>query len=289
MIIPMLIAAPPTADQRNPPTSYLEVQGGRIAYDDTGEGPVVICVPSMGDVRARYRFLRPRLLAAGFRVVTMDLRGYGESSATFADYSSPAIGADILALTRHLNAGPVSIIGTSISGGAAAWAAAQAPDEVSRTILIGAFVRDHDLNPFIKLAFNGMLAGPWGPSAWSLYFPNFYPSRKPADFDAYRSELKANLSQPGRMDALRAMANRSDAAVEASLARVSAPTLVVMGSRDPDFDDPAAEGAWIAEQVRGQTLVVEGAGHYPHAEMPEQVGPEIVRFLSAGANAQSRP
>ena len=276
----MLIAPPPLADQSNPPTLYLQVDGGRIAYDDTGDGAVVICVPSMGDVRAEYRFLRPRLLAAGFRVVTMDLRGYGESSATFSDYSSPAIRSDILALADHLNAGPVSIVGTSIAGGAAAWAAAQAPDAVSRTVLIGAFVRDHDMNPFMKLAFNAMVAGPWGPSLWSMYFPNFYPSQKPADLDAYRSVLRANLSEPGRMAALRAMANRSDAAVEARLTNISAPTLVVMGSRDPDFDDPVAECGWIAEQVHGTALVVQGAGHYAHAEMPDQVGPEIVRFLS---------
>ena len=123
------------------PTRFLTVPGGTIAYDDAGSGPVVLCVPSIGDVRAEYRFLRPQLLAAGYRVVTMDLRGHGESSVGFAEYSTPAIGEDILALARHLAAGPVTVIGTSKAGGSAVWAAAQAPDLIDRLVLVDAFVR----------------------------------------------------------------------------------------------------------------------------------------------------
>ena len=56
-------------------------------------------------------------------------------------------------------------------------------------------------------------------------------------------------------------------------ARQSAhPTLVVMGTRDPDFDDPASEAATMAGLVGGTTAMIEGAGHYPHAEMPDDDG-----------------
>ena len=40
-------------------TQYLDRETGKIAFDVTGAGPLVVCVPSMGDVRAEYRFLRP--------------------------------------------------------------------------------------------------------------------------------------------------------------------------------------------------------------------------------------
>ena len=42
-------------------TLFLEHANGRIAYDEAGAGPLVVCVPSMGDVRGEYRFLAPRL------------------------------------------------------------------------------------------------------------------------------------------------------------------------------------------------------------------------------------
>src|ERR1700738_2877799 len=94
-------------------TQFLEIDGGRIAYDDTAFGgagldpaaadrPLVVCNPGLGGTRASYRHLRPLLTAAGYRVVTMDLRGEGESTAAWDDYSTPAMAADLLALVRRL-------------------------------------------------------------------------------------------------------------------------------------------------------------------------------------------
>ena len=56
---------------------------GRIGYDVTGDGPLVVCLPGMGELRSSYRFTVPALAAGGFRVATMDLRGHGDSDATF--------------------------------------------------------------------------------------------------------------------------------------------------------------------------------------------------------------
>ena len=68
------------------------------------------------------------------------------------------------------------------------------------------------------------------------------------------------------------------AVVEARLDEVTAPVLVVMGERDPDFKDAAAEARWIAGRLHGDLLLVPGAGHYPHVEDPQLVNPAIVEF-----------
>src|SRR5205085_11910127 len=109
-------------------TQYLTVSAGTLAYDDQGTGPLVLCVPGLGDLRQEYRFLAPRLVEAGYRVVTMDIRGHGETSAKWPDYTVGAIGSDMLALIKHLNAGPALIVGTSMAAGAAGWAAAENPE-----------------------------------------------------------------------------------------------------------------------------------------------------------------
>jgi alpha-beta hydrolase superfamily lysophospholipase len=67
------------------PTHFLTLPDGRIAFDDQGQGPLILCVPAGGDLRSQYRFLTPQLVAAGYRVVTMDLRGQGESSVTWPE------------------------------------------------------------------------------------------------------------------------------------------------------------------------------------------------------------
>jgi pimeloyl-ACP methyl ester carboxylesterase len=87
------------------------------------------------------------------------------------------------------------------------------------------------------------------------------------------------LAEPGRFTAVKAMLSRSDAAIEARLPSVDVPSLVLMGTKDPDFPDPEAEARWIADRLRGVVGLVEGAGHYPQTEMPEIVAPLISDFL----------
>lgn len=269
-----------TATSRASATLYLARPAGRIAYDDTGAGPLVVALPSLGDLRQEYRFLAPQLVAAGYRVVTMDLRGMGESSTGWADYSVAATGADILALLEELKAGPAIIVGTSYAAGAAAWAAAERPALFAGLVLIGPFVRDVPVPGVQKLALKALLQRPWGAAAWGMYYRKLYPTSPPDDLVDYIERLKTNLRESGRFAALQAMVWSSKADAERRLADVHAPTLVVMGTQDPDFKDPAAEARLVAERLHGELALVEGAGHYPHAEMPVEVGPRIVSFLN---------
>src|SRR5258708_26886955 len=56
----------------------LKLDDGEVAYDDTGgTGPTLICLPGICDLPAQYPFVAPIFSAAGFRVVTMYLRGLG--------------------------------------------------------------------------------------------------------------------------------------------------------------------------------------------------------------------
>ena len=165
-------------------TQFLDVAGGRIAYDDLGKGPLVLCVPSMGDLRSEYRFLTPHLAAAGFRVISMDVRGHGESSVDWPDYSVAGVGSDILHMIRNLNNGPALIAGASMAGGAAIWAGAKAPELVAGLLLLDPFVRGGG-EWWSNLLYGAMFARPWGPAMWLRYYASLYPSQKPADFAIY--------------------------------------------------------------------------------------------------------
>jgi pimeloyl-ACP methyl ester carboxylesterase len=259
-------------------TQFLQLQDGKIAYDDDGSGPLVVCVPGMGDLRGQYRFLAPQLVAAGFHVATMDVRGHGESSVGWTDYSVAGVGSDIIALIRHLDAGPAVVIGNSMAAGAAVWAAAEAPELARGLVLIGPAVRGGLGRPF-RLLLTALFARPWGPSAWMRYYTTLFPARKPADWESYTAGLKQNLAQNGRQEALQQMMFASKAASESRLAQVNTPALILMGSKDPDFKAPESEAQWVAGQLKGDYQIIAGAGHYPHTEMPEVTGPKIVAFL----------
>jgi pimeloyl-ACP methyl ester carboxylesterase len=280
----MAVPAPST-QVRTSTTRFFERPEGRIAYDDQGSGPLVLLVPSLGDVRSEYRFLVPQLVTAGYRVVSMDLRGLGASSTGWSSYTNAALGSDVVALVRHLGGGPAVLVGCSMGGGAVAWAAAEASTLVSRLVLIDPFVHSQPAAmPLQNTVFWLMFARPWGPSVWGSYYTSLYPTRPPADLTAYTAALVANLREPGRIEANRAMMLAPKTDVEQRLGQVQAPTLVVMGSKDPDFSKvgPEKEARELAQLLNGRSVMIADAGHYPHTELPELTGPAIVSFLAEG-------
>lgn len=266
-------------------TLFLDRGPGRIAYDLSGpaDGALVVCIPGMGELRSTFRFLVPALVEAGYRVATFDLRGHGDSDLGFDAHDDVAAAADALALVEHLG-GPAVLVGNSMGAGAAVWAAAERPDLVRGLALTGAFVRDPATGGALgaalaRAAFALLLARPWGPAAWRSYYTSLFPARKDGDWAAHRDAVTASLRRPGRWAAFRATTRTTHEPAHERLDRVAVPTLVVMGTKDRDWKDASAEGRFAADALRGRLLLVEGAGHYPHAEFPEQVSPAVVELV----------
>lgn len=182
-------------------TQCLKLADGTIAFDDQGEGPLVLGVPAGGDLRSEYRFLTPRLVAAGYRVATMDVRGQGESSVYWPDYTFAALGSDMLALIRHLKAGPALIIGTSKAAGAAVWASVQEPELVNGLVLISSGAPSTVSSLQTRLIIGSLLAPLWGTALYSSYFPRMYPTARPADFGASRKS-KGDAKGTGSLESL---------------------------------------------------------------------------------------
>jgi pimeloyl-ACP methyl ester carboxylesterase len=262
------------------PTEYLRRTEGRIAYSSAGSGPLVVCVPGIGDLRSVYRFLAPALVDAGFRVVTVDLRGQGDSDATFDAYDDVAVGTDLVASIDELG-GPAVLVGNSLGAGAAAWAAAEKPGDVAGLVLISPFVRNPPTSFWKMLAFRLALRRPWGYAAFKAYYSSLYPGRPPADLPEHLDRIDECLHKPGYWRAFVAMTHSSHAPVEARLAEIRAPTLVLMGERDSDFDDPAAEANLVGQRLKAQVTMVPNAGHYSQAEYPEVVNPLVTDFVRA--------
>lgn len=263
-----------------PQTQLLDRPGqGRIAYDVQGSGPLVVLVPGMGELRSTYRFLSPLLVAAGYRVVTTDLRGHGDSDATFTGYGDVDTAGDVAALVRELG-GPAVLLGSSMAAGAAVVVAAEHPGLVSGLVLVGPFVRNPPSSAAKTLLFRVLMARPWAAAAWKAFLPSLHAGERPADFEEYRAAAVAAIRRPGYARAFSLTTRTDHAPAEAALAAVSAPALVVMGERDPDFPDPRAEADWIGRALGAEVVLVAGAGHYPHAQQPARTGEAVVGFLS---------
>ena len=274
-------------------TEFLDIEGGRIAYEVTGEGPLIVLSHGIGDRRQVFRFLAPELVRAGFRVAAADLRGHGESSTgDWTSISRTDVAGDLVALIRHLGGGPAVIVGHSLSGGAATIAAASAPDLVSGIVEMGPFTRkvEYSVGGLLRirryrrgsLLLGGVMVLR-SLKMWMSYLDVAYPE-KPADYAAYMTALRAKLSEPGRMAEFLKTMKTSPADAGAALPRIACPALVIMGDEDPDWADPRAEAEGIVAAMPaglGAVAMIKGAGHYPHAQCADEVAALIATFVRA--------
>lgn len=276
-------------------TEYVTLQHGRLACDVVGEGPLVVLSHGMGTVRQDFRHLVAPLADAGYRVVNVDMRGHGESSLDWPSVTGKAaisrtdVAHDLLDVIRHFG-GPAVIVGHSLSGGSATIAAALAPELVTAIVEIDPFTLTQRLHVgalftnrryrrgLVRLSLTSMLKSlPW----WLRYLDTAYPT-KPGDQDRYLADLASVLSAPGRWAEFTKTGQTTPADAHAQLAGVRCPTLVIMGSADPDWADPEAEANAIVAALPdglGRVVMVDNGGHYPHAQFPDRVAAAIIPFL----------
>ncbi len=266
---------------------HLQRPEGRIAYtvDGPADGPLVVLIPGMGDLRSTWRELTAPLVDAGHRVAVMDLRGHGDSDTTFRTHGDVVTGQDALALVEHLG-GPAVLAGNSMGAGAAAWAAAERPDLVAGLVLTGPFLRDPAAPKIATAAMHGLMrvlfARPWGARVWATYYRStLNRGRKARWLDAHVADLRTAMQDPAHLRSFRHLTVQlTHAPVEARVGEIAAPAVAFVGAVDPDFTDPAAEAEWIRGAIDAQVTLVPDVGHYPQHQAPEVVVPATFAFLA---------
>lgn len=259
---------------------HTSASNSRLAYDDMGTGPAVLLLPGAGDLSSEYRLIVDPLVAAGHRVITADLPGHGRS-ATSSHYGVEATADAVISLLDGLDIGPAAVVGTSFSPAAAIWAAVERPDLIDRLVAISPHLHA-DRSPRGRLqaaAITVLLRGPWAAAAWAKLYRGWYKASPPDDLALEVSRLRTMLTDPARRRAVRETLTADRDGVDVRIARLGVPTLTVFGDADDHFSDPTAEAATVAAALRGERLVVAGAGHYPHVEQPDIVADAIVAFL----------
>ncbi|WP_413318968.1 alpha/beta hydrolase [Agrococcus sp. 1P02AA] len=266
------------------PAPRLAVEGVELAYDAIGPAedataPLVVLLPGMGDLRSAYRHLAPLLVADGLRVAMLDLLGHGDSGRSPEPVGQQRIARAAVALVERLG-GPAIVVGHSFTPDSALLASQLAPERIVGAVAIAPWAST-PRQPWPMRVLTRLVTS--SPLLWSLFYRSLHKS-PPADHAAHRARIVAALRRPRGTEALVVMGAGRTKDAEGSRRDQTAPVVVVMGSDDPDFPDPAAEAQAYAAAVGDAACQVEvrmipGAGHYPHGERPAQTA-EAVRSLA---------
>ena len=119
----------------SPWTDFIDVPGGRLNLVDEGSGPPILLLHAgIANLRS-WDALAPLLVAAGYRVVRYDQRGFGETTTEAVPFSNRA---DVIAVLDELGIGRAALVGNSRGGVIAFDTAVEFPERIVAVVGVGA-------------------------------------------------------------------------------------------------------------------------------------------------------
>lgn len=262
---------------------FFDSDSERIYFECWGDADeAVILVHGMGGSHAVW-YQQVAFLAPRYRVVTWDQRGFGRSSRISGDIGpGPAVG-DLERLLDHLSIDRAHIVGQSMGGWCALGFAIAYPDRTISLVLAdstaGIFTKQvrRTLDDYGR----GVADGP-PPEEWPL---GLHPAigTQLYDDDLAQSFLYTqlgSLTEPPSPMAIIPLLMATDHTER--VARVSAPTLFIVGENDPIFPPSLIEP--ITGFIDGSKVaIVENTGHSPYFERPDLWNDIVAGFLAQSA------
>ena len=252
---------------------------------DTGNGTPVVFIHGIGASLYGWRYQLAPLVAAGYRVVAFDNRGFGFSDKPAHGYSNAAYSHLVVSLLDSLGIASAVLVGHSMGGAIAAEVALAHPDRVRGMVLIDAAgfgVRWPGVLKMARWPLLGAVAtsfrGRW--ITGRIVRSTFADPGKvtTADVDQYY----APVPDPNFGRALRGVLRefRFDT-LSGRLGSLQTPTLILWGNADRWI--ALRDGSRFARELpRSEFVVLDRTGHDAPEESPDQVNPLLLAFLKEG-------
>ncbi|MGE5926176.1 MAG: alpha/beta fold hydrolase [Gemmatimonadota bacterium] len=249
------------------PADDVTLRAVRLGAGDT----TLVLLHGYGESLMSWRAVADRL-GTRFRVVAVDLPGFGVSGKPGGAYTLDAMHRRLAAFIARWTAGPVVVVGHSMGGEIAASLALAESRIVAAVLIAPAGYAIAEVIDSLPPAVAG-LAGAATPLVLPVHDPQWL--REPDTLAAYDPVLDSAYRQ-----ATRAVLEQFDfAALRGRFAALGKPVLVIWGRQDPTIPFETAE-AIMAELPCGTLVPIDAALHRPHQAQPDVVAAAIEQFLN---------
>lgn len=246
---------------------YVSLAGKRIHYCVEGRGPTLLLLHGvMGSLHSWQGWVDQ--LASHYRIVRLDLPGFGNSGHLASDDYSPEHALELIdQICAHLHVEQLSLAGNSLGGFFAWYYAAHRPERVEKLVLLDPVGYPQRLPPLVSLLSLPVLGGLAGHLSPDKLVGRVLHARSPSAAVRVSRQL-ASL----------------DAELSRQIQRVRCPTFLMWGQEDRWVPVELLD-AWRRDLPAAQVKVYPGVGHMPMDEVPELSALDAHAFLSGGVNS----
>lgn len=257
----------------------IKVNGITLAYNNCGQGEPILFLHGIYCSRRQWQ-MQSEAFSEKYRVITVDLRGHGQSSSAAAPYSINQFAADLVGLLDHLELPQAVVCGHSFGGLVAQELALSYPERVKGLVLAETMygLSSTPWEAAWAAAMNMWLPQVWGTRQHTQVLANFFGMYTPGSAAYILDEAQRHLAdEPNQQNIMRASLKFDS---RWRLHRLNCPTLLLVGSYPhlPLIHWQNWEMYW---RIRGAKLkFVPKAGHLLFWDNPNAFNHAIEEFVA---------
>jgi pimeloyl-ACP methyl ester carboxylesterase len=270
---------------------FVDVDGLRVHYQEAGDerAPAMVLIHGFASSTLVWSKVFLKLAEAGYRVIALDMLGYGYSAKPRnGEYTIPGQAKLLTRLLDHLGIPRAIFVGSSYGGAVAATCALDYPDRVEKLVLVGAVNNNRPLAFTLMRLFGSPVFG-------DVVSPLLIGSRRllrrrmKGVYDRHSWVLDERRVEARHLPLRAARSHRAiirtvrgwDAErISRDAHLITQPTLLLWGENDLEI--PLADGERLHAEISGSRLIVFlNCGHIPHEEYPEAFTNVVTDFCKA--------
>jgi pimeloyl-ACP methyl ester carboxylesterase len=267
---------------------FIDVDGVRVHYQEAGDpkAPALVLIHGFASSTLVWSKVFLRIAEAGFRVIAIDMLGFGYSGKPRnGEYTIAGQASLLNSLLDRLNLKRATLVGSSYGGAVAATCALDYPERVEKLVLIGTVNNNRPLGYKLMRFFGSPVVG-------DVVSPLLIGSRRllrrrmKRVYDRHEWVLDERRVQARHLPLRAAGTQRAivrtvrgwDAErISRDAHLIRQPVLLLWGENDREI--PLADGERLHEQIPGSRLIVFlNCGHIPHEEYPEEFTKVVADF-----------